>query len=193
MNINIDFNELIGHSTLLYGDTNTSKTRFTAEFVKFLLEMCNIPPNDITILDFAPKSMSINNLKIGGRIIDFYNKSASTRNISLRGEIVPPRLRSNNITELYQNACENFKKTSEILNAYLEAPTPILIVNDISIYLHIGGIKHLLEAISKSNTFLGNSYYGTSLKRDYCTRFNSREKRKVKSLIKKVDKSYFSG
>ncbi|MFW9783434.1 MAG: hypothetical protein ACFFFB_14220 [Candidatus Heimdallarchaeota archaeon] len=193
MKIKIDFNELIGHSTLLYGDTNTSKTLCTAEFVKFLLEMCSMPPSGITILDFAPKSMNFNNLKIGGRINDFYNKSASCRNISLRGEIIPPRLSSNNKSELYQNACKNFKKTSEILNKYLEEPTSILIINDISIYLHIGGIKHLLEAINQSNTFFGNSYYGTSIKRDYSTRFSIREKRKVKSLIKKVDKSYFSG
>ena len=69
MKINIDFNESIGHSSLLYGDTNTSKTLLTAEFIKFLLESSKVQPDTISILDFAPELMSFNDLKIGGKII----------------------------------------------------------------------------------------------------------------------------
>ncbi|MHA2391320.1 MAG: hypothetical protein ACXAEX_05070 [Promethearchaeota archaeon] len=193
MKIKINFNESIGHSSLLYGDTNTSKTLLTAEFTKFLLESSKVKPDTISILDFAPELMSFNDLKIGGKIIDFYKNSKICRNILLKGEIIPPRLSSHNKTELYRNACENFKKTSEILHIFLDEPTPILIINDISIHLHIGGIKQLLEAIEKSNTFFGNSYYGSSIKRDFSSLFSLREKRMVEYLVKKVDKSYFTG
>ncbi|MFW9874607.1 MAG: hypothetical protein ACFFG0_15990 [Candidatus Thorarchaeota archaeon] len=193
INLKLDFDELIDQHTLLYGETNTNKTYQTSKFVQFLLESKKVPSKDISILDFAPNFMKIKNMKIGGKIEDFYEHSITCKNILFNGEIIPPRLNSGNKTELYQNACENFKKTSKILHIYRKDPTPILIINDISLYLHIGNIKLLLGAISKSNTFFGNSYYGSSIKRDYATLFSLREKRQVKYLIKKLDKSYFTG
>ncbi|MFX0080328.1 MAG: hypothetical protein ACFE94_01115 [Candidatus Hodarchaeota archaeon] len=189
----LEFNDCLGHHILLYGETNTKKTYYTAKFVQFLIESKKISPKEISILDFAPLLKIIQNLKIGGKIQDFYKNSSKCKNIFFKGEIIPPRLKSSNKTELYQNACKNFKQTSEILHIFNKDPTPILIINDISIYLHIGNIKLLLEVINKSNTFFGNSYYGSSIKRDYAILFSLREKRQVGYLIKKVEKSYFTG
>ena len=189
----LDFKKHIGHSTLLYGETNTKKTLQTSRFVQFLLESKNRPPKEISILDFAPNMTTIRNLKIGGKIQDFYENITTCRNLSFRGEIIPPRLNSRNETELYQNARKNYKKTSKILNLFNEKPTSVLIINDISLYLHIGKIKLLLTAINKSNTFFGNSYYGSSIERDFTNPFSRREKRKVENLIKEVENSYFTG
>jgi len=191
--LNLDFEKHIGHSTLLYGDTNTKKTIQTSKFVQFLLESKKVPPKEITILDFAPNLTKVRNLKIGGKIRDFYENSSKCRNISFRGDIIPPRLNSRNKTELYQNAYKNYKKTSKILNSFNEDPTTILIINDISIHLHVGSIKLLLTVINKSNTFFGNSYYGSSIERDFANLFSRREKRRVENLIKEVEKSYFTG
>ncbi|MFX0030334.1 MAG: hypothetical protein ACFE8B_14070 [Candidatus Hermodarchaeota archaeon] len=188
-----DFSKLLGHHTLLYGETNTNKTYSTSQFVKFLVESEKVPPQEVSILDFAPSLMRIDNLKIGGKIQDFYEQSSICKNITFKGEIIPPRLKSDNKKELYDNARKNLQKTSKILNDYNEDPTPILIINDISIYLHIGDIRLLLNAINKSNTFFGNTYYGSSIKRGYATFFSLRERRKVKSLLKKVEQSYFTG
>ncbi|MFW9940213.1 MAG: hypothetical protein ACFFFT_04180 [Candidatus Thorarchaeota archaeon] len=190
---NLNFNGLVGHHTLLYGETNTKKTFYTSKFIQFLVESKNITPNDISILDFAPPSTTINNLQIGGKVQDFYEKCNSCKNILFKGEIIPPRLNSSNKTELYHIACENYKKTSEILDFYKNNPTPVLIINDISIHLHIGNVNPLLEVINRSNTFFGNSYYGSSIKRNYATLFSLREKRQIEYLIKKVEKSYFTG
>ena len=71
---NRNFKDYVGHHTLLYGETNTKKTFYTAKFVQFLVES-DYDPLKISILDFAPKMTTINNLKIGGRIIDFYEDS----------------------------------------------------------------------------------------------------------------------
>jgi len=191
--VKLDFDDLINHSTIIYGETNTYKTHQTAEFVKFLLESKNIAPKDISILDFAPSLITIKNLKVGGKIQDFYKQSDTCNNIIFKGEIIPPRLKSSNKKELFGFAQENFKKTSEILKIFDENPTKILIINDISIYLHIGGMKLLLNAINKSKTFFGNAYFGSSIKRGYATLFSLQERRKVKSLVKKVEQSYFTG
>jgi len=183
----LDFNRFIGYSTILYGETNTKKTYYTAKFIQFLIESKTINPQDITILDFAPKLSIIKDLKIGGKIEDFYNESIECNNISFVGEIIPPRLNANNKKELYENALKNYNKTHETLRNFNENPTSILIINDMSIYLHIGNKKYLLETIKKASTFFGNSYYGSSIKRNFATLFSLKEKRSVKFLLKRVD------
>ncbi|MCK4779811.1 MAG: hypothetical protein KAT57_06475 [Candidatus Lokiarchaeota archaeon] len=187
------YQELIGHQTFLYGETNTKKTYYTAKFIQFLIESKHIDPKEISILDFAPLQSIINNIKIGGKIKDFYKNSIKCNNFSFEGDIIPPRLKAKNIKELYDNACKNFKKTYTILNLFTENPTSILIINDVSIYFHIGNKRLLLESIKKSNTFFGNSYYGSSIKSDFTILFSRREKRIVEYLSRKIEYSYFTG
>jgi len=188
----LNFSDFIGHYTLLYGETNTKKTYFTSKFIQFLLETKNINPKEITILDFSPPLTRIKNLEIGGKIRDFYEDSIKCRNLLFEGDIVPPRLKSKNKSELYRNICDNFRKTSKILQIYDANPTKVLIINEISIYLHKGSKFLLLNSIKKSTTFLGNAYYGSSITRDYSTLLNLNEKRLVEYFIKKLDNSYYT-
>jgi len=188
----LGYNDLIGHHTLLYGDTNTRKTFYTAKFIQYLLEIKKIDPKDITILDFAPKLSYIDDIKIGGKIEDFYDKSVKCNNINFEGEIIPPRLNATSKKELYENACHNFKLTSKILNEFNENPTSILIINDISIYLHFGNKKYFLDSIKQVTTFFGNSYYGSSIKKSFSNLFSIKEKNIINYLIKNIEKSYFT-
>ncbi|MFX1567949.1 MAG: hypothetical protein ACFFCV_06250 [Promethearchaeota archaeon] len=188
-----EFDDLIGHYTFLYGETNTKKTFYTAKFVQYLIESRNFDPKEISILDFAPPHSIIGGVKIGGKIKDFYQEIDNCNNLYFEGEILPPRLNARNIKELYENACKNFEKAFKILNLFNNKPTSILIINDISIYFHIGNKKLLLDSINKTNTFFGNSYYGSSIKSDFDTLFSLREKRLVEYLVKKIENSYFTG
>jgi len=189
----LNCDECIGRSTLLYGETDTKKTLYTAKFVKFLLESKKINPQEISILDFAPKLAFFKNLKIGGRIQDYYNESIKCKNFIFEGEIIPPRLKAKSKSELYKNICSNYEITSKILNNFKENPTNFLIINDISIYLHLGSKRYILETIFKVNTFFGNSYYGTSIKSKFPTLLSINEKKKVNFLIKNIKNSYFTG
>jgi hypothetical protein len=186
----LDFKNYIGHRTLLYGETNTGKTHYTAKFVQYLLEVKKVSPKDISILDFAPKLTYFNNLKIGGRIQDYYENSVKCNNIKFIGEIIPPRLNAKNKNEIYSNICHNFNKIYEIIEIYNNNPTPVLIINDISLYLHLGSNKYLINTINKSNTFFGNSYYGSSISSKFSKLISIKEKRKVESLIKIVENSF---
>jgi len=190
---NSNFDSFINRHTLLYGEADTKKTFYTAKFVQFLLEAKKVNPKDISILDFAPKLKKIKKLKIGGKIEDYYDKSLMCNNITFEGEIIPPRLKSQSKAKLYEYACANFKKTDQLLKIFNENPTSILIINDISIYLHIGSTTSILESIKQSNTFFGNTYYGHSIKSDYSTLFSLRERRLANYLIKKIEYSYFTG
>jgi len=186
----LDFNSLKGLHTLIYGETNTGKTFYTANFVQYLLEIKKINPKNISILDFAPKLAYFNNLKIGGRIQDYYENSVKCNNIKFKGEIIPPRLNAKNKNEMYLNICHNFNKIYEIIEIYNSNPTPVLIINDISLFLHLGNIKYLIDTINKSDTFFGNSYYGSSINSKFSKLISIREKRKVDSLIKNVEYSF---
>ncbi|MFX1418321.1 MAG: hypothetical protein ACFE9N_05310 [Promethearchaeota archaeon] len=192
-NLFLNFESFIGHYTLLYGETNTKKTYYTAKFVQYLIESKNFDPKQISVLDFAPALNFIKTIKIGGKIKDFYENSNLCNYLNFEGEIIPPRLSARNRKELYENACKNYKKTFELLKLFTVNPTKVLIINDISIYLHIGNKNLLLNAIKKSKTFFGNSYYGTSIKSDFSTLLSLREKRIVEYLIKKIEFSYFTG
>lgn len=189
----LEFVNIIGHHLLVYGETNTGKTQFSANFVKYLLESKNINPNEITILEFGPKFKIINEIKIGGRIQDFYPKSLLCVNIDSETEIIPPRLNATNKEELFEHICHNYKKTSNMLSIYNKNPTPYLIINDISIYLHLGSRYEIIKVIDKSNTFLGNSYYGKSIKSTISNLLSLIEKKKIEFLIKNVEFSVFSG
>ncbi len=192
-NSSLNYEECIGNQTFLYGETNTKKTYYTAKFVQFLIELKHLNPKEISILDFAPPQSIIKNVKIGGKIKEFYNDSIKCNNLSFEGEIIPPRLKAKNLTELYENACKNFKNTYNIITFFNNNPTSILIINDMSIYFHIGNKRLLMESIKKSNTFFGNSYYGSSIKSDFTTLFSRREKRLVENLAEKIEFSYYTG
>ena len=176
---NLDFNKALGNYTLLYGETNTKKTLFTANFVRFLLESKRIEKELVTILDFAPKFKFFNNLKIGGRIMDFYTESKNCNYIPLDREIIPPRLNAKSKRELYENLCNNYKISSESILKYAQNPTPFLIINDISIFLHLGSKNMLFETIKRSTTFFGNSYYGKSIKSKINSLVSILEKKRI--------------
>ncbi|MFW9949739.1 MAG: hypothetical protein ACFFKA_06400 [Candidatus Thorarchaeota archaeon] len=185
-----DFETILDTHTLIYGETDTKKTFFTAKFVKFLLETKNIPPKEISILDFAPKLAYVKNLKIGGRIQDYYDNSMECNYIKFEGEIIPPRLNAHNKKEMYYNICLNFNKIYKILEIYNKNPTSVLIVNDISLYLHLGNIKYLINTINKSNTFFGNAYYGKSISTKFSKLMTLKEKKRVEFLIKNIENSF---
>ncbi|MFX1296167.1 MAG: hypothetical protein ACFFD2_15120 [Promethearchaeota archaeon] len=187
-----DFNSSIGYSTLLYGETDTKKTFYTAKFVQYLLDS-NFNPQEISILDFAPKLTFLKDLKVGGRIQDYYNESIICKNFIIEEEIIPPRLKARNKSELYNNLCRNYEITSTALKNFNQNPTSILIINDISIYLHLGSKYYILQTLSQVDTFFGNSYYGTSIKSKFSTLLSTNEKKKVDYLVKNIEHSYFTG
>ena len=188
----IDYKKAIGQHTLLYGETNTGKTYITAKFINFLLDSNLFDPVEISILDFAPKFLYVDGIKIGGRILDFSKKSVECNYLSLNEEIIPPRLNSNNKQELFHNLCHNYKISNKMLELYNKQRTKVLIMNDISIYLHLGDKNFILQAINNAHTFFGNSYYGTKIKKNFSTLLSLKEKKRVEFLINHIQNSLFT-
>jgi hypothetical protein len=185
----INFKNCVGHRTLLYGETNTGKTYNTAKFIDFLLDSNLFDPKEVSILDFAPKFLDVGGIKIGGKILDFSKKSVECNYLSLNEEIIAPRLNSNNKQELFKNICHNYKITTQMLDSYNKEQTKVLIINDLSIYLHLGDKKSLLQAINNAHTFFGNSYYGIKIKKSFSTLLSLKEKKRVEFLVNHIQNS----
>ena len=188
-----EYKYFIGKHTLLYGETDTRKTYYTAKFIDYLIDNHRIDPKEITILDFAPELMKINGLKVGGKLKDFSNKTSECRIISLDGNIIAARLKAQNKRELFENICHNYKITLKAIQKFDQSATDLLIINDLSIYLHLGEKLYLLNVIKKANTFFGNSYYGTKIKTGFGKLLSLKEKKRVDFLIKNLDNSIITG
>jgi len=128
-------------------------------------------------------------LKIGGRIEDYFKDSKKCNYFEFNGEIIPPRLKANTKEDLYKNLCHNYKLTSSALHKFNENPTSILILNDISIYLHLGSKNYMLKIIFKTSTFFGNSYYGHSIKKEFSNLLSIKERKRVEFLAKNLNNS----
>ncbi|MBY9018157.1 MAG: hypothetical protein KGD66_04920 [Candidatus Lokiarchaeota archaeon] len=184
----IDFKKAIGQHTLLYGEINTGKTYYTAQFIDYLLKSEYISPADISVLDFAP-ALNINNIKFGGKIKDFSKMSLKCKYLPLEGEIIPPRFNARDRKELFENVCHNYKIATKSLQLFNENPTNFLIINDLSIYLHLGNKNYLLQTIINVNTFFGNSYYGTKIKSSFSKLLSLKERKRVEFLINHIQNS----
>jgi hypothetical protein len=184
---NLNFLNFIGHHTLLYGETDTGKTYLTAKFIDFLLNSKKVNPDDISILDFAPPLSNINKIKFGGRIKDFSKLSIQCRNILLKGEIIPPRFKAANKKQLYHYLCHNYRISSMGLENFERNPTPYLVINDLSIYLHLGNKRHILQIINDVNTFFGNTYYGAEIKSKFSKILSLKERKRVEFLIMNIE------
>jgi len=116
-------------------------------------------PGRVTAIDFAPPYHGV-----GAPLA--VNK-ALVRVIRPNG-LKAPRLMSRGDCGLaWRFARENSDLTTKALRAYIKEPTPVLVINDLSIHLHAGDPGILYRAIDESIVFVGNSYLGSSLK-DEC-------------------------
>lgn len=186
----LEYEQLIGEHSLIYGETNSFKTYYCAQFVKYLLDEKQINKKLVAILDFAPPLVKKEGGKIGGKILDYFPGAKECTYIKDERSIIPPRYASQNKEQLLNYSCHNFKITYNALKTYIEKPSPYLIINDVSIHLQVGGLHILIDAIRRSETFLGNCYYGSSITKDYATLFSLREQIKTKKLLKYVKDTY---
>jgi hypothetical protein len=169
---------------LITGETGTGKTKVTALLLREAIS--RIEPVQITVLDFAPAQRTINGLRIGGRITDFL-PSPECRLCEPSAPIRAPRLEGHHADEVLRLAEDNAVLTSALLRRYLALPTSCLFINDLTIHLHAGDPNLLLEAIRRSETFVGNAYSGSSLAPDQGSGLSGRERELLQRVVGVVD------
>jgi GTPase SAR1 family protein len=180
MHSGIDVDGILNKRTLIIGDVGSGKTRLTA---KILDELVSRGFGDsITVIDMAP---SVG--KIGLRL-SAYTRAVENVRYFFSEKIRGPRLEGKDAKEVLEIAKSNREIVEKYFKFFLEKPTEILIVNDLTIYFHAGEIKKVFEIMSASKTFIAHAYYGSTLSEDKGSGLSAREKELVQTLSRKCDK-----
>ncbi len=165
--------------TLVIGEVGRGKTRLTADFIKELIRLGY--DDKLYIIDLAP-----NTKNVGARLSKYvYGFRNSIYRYSR--EIKAPRLEATDANVLREYTERNYRIALEFFNDFIKSNREILVVNDLSIFLHSGSVEELMDIVYHAKTFFGNSYYGESIVDYFGSGLDRSEKRKVIELSSYMD------
>ena len=180
--IPIRASQFMDRKSLIIGDVSSGKSRLTASIVKTWIEKGL--GSDITIVDLAPRYRGVGrglDEYIEENYLDKVFKYLTDENISA------PRLMSRSRDELMNLIKMNYLLALRLFEFYLDNPTGILVINDLSICLHYDVPTILRDMLSSADTFLANSYYGKGITSVFYKELDLIERRRVENLFKFVD------
>ena len=172
--------EIVGKKVLILGEVGSGKTSLTARMVQKL--MLFIEPKEITVIDMAPEAMG----EIGGRLSEYLSLNSELRYLS-PPKVYAPRTMGISNTQVVEYARRNKNAIERLLDEFLEKPTKVLIVNDVTLYLHLGRLEKITDCMRLTETFLATAYFGVRLEEDYGTGISNREKEMVRKLAAYMD------
>ena len=177
-----NFKDLIKHKTLIVGEVYSGKTRLTSRIIVLFIE--NNLGKDVTLIDLAPNKNKI------GKPVKYYLKKLDLNKINhlIPKRIYAPRLTASDPVELRKFMYLNYLEARKLFKIYLHNPTKILVINDLSIFLHYGNINELLKIINASETFIANTYYGHRIKDPFQSGLDEMEHKKIEILMSYMDK-----
>jgi len=177
----IDMSRFLGKKTLIIGEVGSGKTRLLINILRnFISEGLS---SMVTVIDMAPPRM----LDIGGRIIDHDSQLCSMIRYLYSDDIRPARLLGKSAEEVMRIATNNAKIIDKLIEEYLSNSTEILMINDLTIFIHAGDGEKLMRTIEAATTFVGTAYDGNRLSEDKGTGITMREKQYVSELLNTVD------
>ena len=154
------------------GEVGSGKTLLTT---RLLLDALNEGfKAQVTVIDLAPKALTIEGKVIGGKIKELFQIPKDLRYIA-SDKIRAPRLEGKSKKDVIRYAYENLKVIEPMFEDFEKSPTDVLFVNDLSIYLHMGDVLRLRSVLSKARTVIANAYEGKRLQADKGTGISQRE------------------
>jgi hypothetical protein len=178
------FSSLIRKRTMILGDVGAGKTRLTHILLKEALT--SESPDSITVIDIAPGQRLCKGVMAGGVIADHEIILSGVRLLKPR-KVNAPRCSARNRDELMQQVEENRVLIEETLDLYLHRATPILFINDLSLYFQSGRLEKAREVMELAETFVGNAYHGEILEEDLGTGISATERRVLEAFAARVD------
>jgi hypothetical protein len=174
-------NDLVGRKTLILGEVGAGKTRYTKTL---LMEARSKGLGPITVIDMAPQPTKVGDTSVGGFLIEVDTEVRVLR----CDDIKTPRLSARNAKELMELALSNHVEIELLLEEFNREPTPVLFINDVSIYLQVGGLANLWDTINKAETVIVNGYFGDKLSDDRGTGVSEHERSLMEELASRMDK-----
>lgn len=174
----------LGKQVLIVGDVGSGKTLLTANLLDQAVDMgyCQ----QITVIDLAPPKMEFHRMQIGGILAEVTKAVSEVRYLKPK-EVKAPRAMARNAEELVRLIKFNKRVIDLVLKKFLLKPTPLLFINDVSIYLQAWGIEKILLAMNKSQTFIANGYFGKRLEADFGTGISMKEHMMMRRLMQVMD------
>ena len=173
------FEKFIGRKILIVGEIGSGKTlllsRFLDELVRSGLK------DEVTVIEMAP-----NRGEVGGTIENYTRNVLIVRYLK-PWRIIPPRMMGKNREEVINYARLNMLALKPLIEEYLRDPTEILLINDLTIYLHAGEVEDIIQLINISKTFAATAYEGEKLADDKGSGITDRERRSLNRLKEFVD------
>lgn len=179
-----NFRDFTLKRTLIVGDVGVGKTKMTIQILSDALSQGY--SRDITIIDMAPRTTVYGGRRIGGCISEMMRLPGGVRYLQ-PSMVMAPRLSASSPGQLLLMVEANRRSIEPLLREFLDDPTPILFINDVSIYFQSGCYKAVFDALEASKTFIGNGYYGSSLSFDYGTGVSKVERYLMDLLLSKMD------
>ena len=173
--------ELAGKRTLILGDVGAGKTVQTR---RLLEEALSLGLGPVTVMDMAPEARVVNGTRVGGPILEADVPGVRVlRSRSIRA----PRLSAVDAKDVVEQASHNATVVKALLEQFRDSPTPVLFVNDISIYLQMGDVQTLWGALAEAGTVVANGYLGERLKDDRGSGVSDRERKGMEELAARFD------
>ncbi|MDH7556479.1 MAG: helicase HerA domain-containing protein [Candidatus Methanosuratincola sp.] len=151
----ISYAAIRGKKTLIRGDVGKGKTRLLSRLLSEAAE--SEGAGSITVIDMAPGERSVGERKVGGQLVI---PALPVARYIAPERVVAPRLEGATAEEVVRLAMRNASALEPCLAQYIASPTPVLFVNDLTIYLQCGKAELLGEAITLAKTFVGAAYWG---------------------------------
>jgi predicted NACHT family NTPase len=178
--VEIEAKEILGKKVLILGEVGSGKTLRASRFIQELIKVVGL--KEITVIDLAPPRKGV----VGGKITDYVNLTKYVRYLSPK-KVYMPRLAAKTPKELLHYTDLNKKNMEPLFKEFINQPSKVLFVNDITLYLHRGDLETIIRCARLAETFLATAYYGFRLARDQGTGISAREKRLTNELAKLMD------
>jgi hypothetical protein len=178
------FSDLLGNKVLIKGDVGAGKTKLTIELLEEAVQKGY--SKDITVIDLAPATTFVKRKKVGGRLSEQTEAINKVRYLT-PDRVETPRLKAESPDELLHLVKLNKERAKVIFKDFLSRPSPILFINDISIYFQSGSDKLVLKAVNVTHTFIANGYYGRYFAFDHGTDVSKLEKQLMDRLANNMD------
>jgi hypothetical protein len=145
---------------LIKGDVGTGKTQLTMRLVEEAIAAGK--REQLTIIDMAPTTRFVGALKVGGQLRELAPHLNAIRYLA-PSRIETPRLSARSPQELQHLVTLNQQRIAPLLHTFLQTPSPILFINDVSLYLQSGSLTLVTHVIEATETCIVNGYYGQAI------------------------------
>ena len=172
--------EILGKKVLILGEAGSGKTKLAAQLIQELMDL--VDPEEMSVIDLAPKRVG----EFGGKLTDYLSIDGKVKYYSPK-RVYTPRLSGKSPKQILRYAELNKRNIQPLFNEFIRNATDILVINDITLYLHSGELETVLECIKLAKTFLATAYYGSKLAGDLGTGISLRERQLTDRLAAFMD------